>query len=58
LKSQTAEKLTLVHAHITVTSIEEFYEESSICRAAVFMGIIGIHGGGVFFNVNLDGTSV
>ncbi|MFO0131690.1 MAG: hypothetical protein ACK52J_04165 [bacterium] len=38
--------------------MEEFYEESSICRAAVFMGIIGIHGGGVFFNVNLDGISV
>lgn len=27
LKSQTAEKLTLVHAHIAVTSIEDFYEE-------------------------------
>lgn len=29
LKVQTAEKLTTIHAHIAVTSIEEFYDEGS-----------------------------
>jgi len=37
LKSQTAEKLTLVHAHIAVTSIEEFYEEGSRRDVILFL---------------------